>query len=263
MSTDFTDAPADPVLPKFIRPAGPAIGLTVFIVPGPEGQARPVPEDFYGPFRFLPDCFQKIFSLGIYAAGQHKITPDKDTQLVTEVEEAGTLIDAAAPDTEHGTIPPRRIPQKQIIIRIGQIGVNGLGGNPVCSPDKEWPPIDDKSEADSVRLMLLLYLHRPDAEGQGTRLQFRAILEQAGSETIEKGFSVGTRPPESGMRNVKRPVCGFLRRTSPGPNGRIPFEQGRLDPAAAGIAPYRDVHRDIRTVIFQRKGADVFVSKPD
>ena len=47
------------------------------------------------------DLGQKVIIGGIERAGEHRVLPDKNAKLVTDVVKAVTLIPSAAPDSDH------------------------------------------------------------------------------------------------------------------------------------------------------------------
>ena len=73
---------ADAVAFKFVRPSRPAVGLSVFIVPGPEGDAGAVAVGLEHLVRFLRHGRKKRFRLRVNAAGQHEVAPHQNAVLV-------------------------------------------------------------------------------------------------------------------------------------------------------------------------------------
>lgn len=132
------------VLPFYLTLPAPAQpGILAFIISTPQSNASMIAQTFHIVHRLLMDIIEQGAFCRIHAAGKHKVLPNHNSMLITQIIEDIVLIDTSAPDTQHihvytGGIENRPFiilgsDARQEVIRRDVIGSFGKTGRPFSS----------------------------------------------------------------------------------------------------------------------------------
>ncbi|KAL5867400.1 hypothetical protein ACKVWC_011613 [Pyricularia oryzae] len=117
--------------------------LVVLVVPGPDDERRVVPQPPHVLSRLGLDGLQKPGVGGVVCAGEAKVLPCQDAGLVAGVEEGVGLVDAAAPDADHGLVALCHVARDPVpVLRWGRAREEAVRGDP-AGPAAEHVDIVD------------------------------------------------------------------------------------------------------------------------
>ena len=195
------------VLPFYLTLPAPAQpGILAFIISTPQSNASMIAQTFHIVHRLLMDIIEQGAFCWIHAAGKHKVLPNHNSMLITQIIEDIVLIDTSTPDAQHIHVYTGGIENRPFIILGSDARQEVIRRDVIGSFGKNRTPVQLYIESMPVLIRLMHHLQRAYAHPFGFRVQQFPTCNDIRTETIKKRLPQSITPPQ--LRLVKDKING-------------------------------------------------------